>query len=263
MRLRTIYGDVFAERVLGNLINFSKFCQGCEPTCSECRAGYGSHVGDIIGIHHIDPPSPTMIEDPEEYIANLNLGECDILLLVAIHHDILASADLLVKATNAKAVIVPIEDPSWVPPGLRSQVKETLDEIGVESVFPKPFCTLEPGEGELIDEFIDRYKIGRPIHYVDMKGDTIAEIGPKRSAPCGCTWYVSQKVRGKSISDTDALFDLIAKAHHSYPCTASMAKDREVGDALLHIGGYNARYAVCEATGIDDCRTSFEKDKEE
>jgi len=261
MRIGTVYGDVFAERVIGNLINFRTFCQGCEPTCSECRTGYGSYVGDVIGIYQVDPPMPTMIEDPTEVIKNLQLGECDVLLLVAIHHDLLASADILVKETGAKAVIVPIEDPSWVPPGLRSQVKETLDSIGVESAFPKPFCTLEPGEGAIIDQFIERYKIGRPIHYVDMTGDTITEIGPKRSAPCGCSWYVSQKVRGKSIKDTDFLFDTIAKAHHSYPCTASMAKDREVGDALLHIAGYNARYAVCEATGIDDCRMSTEKNE--
>jgi hypothetical protein len=94
---------------------------------------------------------------------------------------------------------------------------------------------------------------------VDMKGDIIEEIGPIRSAPCGCTWYVSQKVRGKSISDTDALFDTIAKAHHTYPCTASMSKDREYGDALLHIAGYNARDAVCKATGIEECKFSHEK----
>ncbi|MFW9918801.1 MAG: DUF166 domain-containing protein [Candidatus Thorarchaeota archaeon] len=259
MRIATIYGDVFAERVIGNLINFRTFCQGCEPSCSECRAGYGSYVGDIVGIHPVDPPAPTMIEDPEKYIKEIGLMECDLLLVVAIHHDILASIDLIVKETGAKAVLAPIEDPTWIPPGLRAQVKETLDNIGIESAFPKPFCTLELGEGKLIDEFITKYKVGRPIHYVDMNKDVISEIGPKRSAPCGCTWYVSQRIRGKSISDTDELFELISKAHHTYPCTASMAKDREVGDALLHIAGYQARYAVCEATGIEDCRSAPEK----
>ncbi|NHJ15258.1 MAG: thymidylate synthase [Candidatus Thorarchaeota archaeon] len=208
----------------------------------------------------MDPPSPSMIENPQDYMGRLNLTQCDLLLLVALHHDLLASVDLLIEATGAKAVIVPIEDPTWVPPGLRAQAKEALDSMGIESAFPKPFCTLEPGAGRLIDEFIARFRIGRPVHYVDMKGDVISEVGPLRSAPCGCTWYVSQKVRGKSIRNTDELFDTIAKAHHSYPCTASMAKDREVGDALLHVAGYNARYAVCEAVGIEDCRTTIEKD---
>jgi len=57
----------------------------------------------------------------------------------------------------------------------------------------------------------------------------------------------------------DELFDTIAKAHHTYPCTVSMAKDREMGNALLHVAGYNARYAVCKATGIEGCRASVEK----
>jgi hypothetical protein len=260
LRIGAIYGDVFAERVIGNLINFKTFCEGCEPTCSECRAGYGSFVGDIVGIYPVDPPSPSMIEEPKKYIDALNLTQCDLLLIVAVHHDILASVDLLIESTGAKAVLVPIEDPTWVPPGLRSQVKETLDSLNIESAFPKPFCTLELGSGKLIDEFMIKYRIGRPIHYVDMSDDVISEIGPLRSAPCGCTWYVSQKVRGKSIKDTDELLDTIAKAHHSYPCTASMAKDREVGDALLHVAGHNARIAVCEAVGIKDCRPSIEKD---
>jgi hypothetical protein len=261
LRIGTIYGDVFAERVIGNLINFKSFCEGCEPVCSECRSSYGSYVGDIVGIHPTDPPMPTMIEDPTKYIEDMNLISCDLLLIVAIHHDILAAVDLLVEATGAKAVIAPIEDPSWIPPGLRAQVKETLDSIGIENAFPKPFCTLEPGEGKLIDEFMERYRVGKPIHYVDMNGDMIQEIGPLRSAPCGCTWYVSQKIRGKSISDTDVLFDEISKAHHSYPCTASMAKDREYGDALLHLAGYNARNAVCDAIGLETCKFSHEEAK--
>jgi hypothetical protein len=259
LRIGTVYGDVFAERVIGNLINFKTFCEGCEPVCSECRTSYGSHVGDIVGIHPTDSPSPTMIEEPEKTIARLNLTECDLLLIVAVHHDLISSVDVMVKETGAKAVLVPIEDPTWVPPGLRVQVKETLDNLDIENAFPKPFCTLELGEGKLIDEFIQTYRLGKPVHYVDMNGDTIQEIGPLRSAPCGCSWYVSQKIRGKSIKNTDALFDEISKAHHTYPCTASMMKDREYGDALLHLAGYTARSAVCDAIGLDTCKFSHEE----
>ena len=104
MRLRTIYGDVFAERVIGNLINFKTFCEGCEPVCSECRLSYGSFVGDVIGLHRVEPPSSSMIENAEEIIDEMGLEECDILLIVAIHHDLLASVDLMVKATKAKVL---------------------------------------------------------------------------------------------------------------------------------------------------------------
>ncbi|MHA2082942.1 MAG: DUF166 domain-containing protein [Candidatus Thorarchaeota archaeon] len=251
MRVGTVYGDVFAERVLGNLINFKTFCESCAPTCSDCRVGYGQHVGDLIGMYRVSPPSGQMFDDPKELVKDISFHECDLLLIVGVHHDLLSSVDMLVEETGARAVIAPIEDPQWIPPGLREQVRESLNEIGIESAFPKPFCNFVPGEGKLIDEFIETYRIGMPLYESEVKNDEVSEIAVMRSAPCGNSWYVAMKVRGQNIHDQENLFDVIAKAHHAYPCTASMAKDREIGDALLHIAGYNHRYAVCDAVEID------------
>ncbi|MFZ3113460.1 MAG: DUF166 family protein [Methanothrix sp.] len=36
----------------------------------------------------------------------------------------------------------------------------------------------------------------------------------------------------------------ISEAHHSYPCTGSMERDNELGDTVLHVGGYIIRDAV-------------------
>jgi hypothetical protein len=253
LRLVTIYGDIFAERVLGNLINFKTFCDGCAPTCGDCRVGYGTYVGDIVGMHRIDAPSSKMFDEPMEMLEGVELKQCDVLLLIGVHHDLVASADMLAQMTGAKAVIAPIEDTNWLPPGLREQVKESLDAAGIESAFPKPFCTLTHGHGKVIDEFIDRYNVGWPAFDATVKNGRISEIAVTRSSPCGCAWYVSQKVKGHDVSDTEGLFDVIAKAHHAYPCTGAMTVDRELGDAPLHIAGYNHRYAVCDAIGID-CR---------
>ncbi|UCE10437.1 MAG: hypothetical protein JSW61_00500 [Candidatus Thorarchaeota archaeon] len=251
MRIVTIYGDVFAERVLGNLINFKTFCESCAPTCSDCRVGYGTFVGDIVGMHRVDAPATKMYDNPMEMLEGIDLHECDMIMLVGVHHDLIASADTLVERTDARAVLAPVEDPAWVPPGLREQIKETLEEVGIESAFPKPFCTLDYGHGSLIDEFIDRYRLGLPQFEAEVKNDRIAEITITRSSPCGCAWYVGQKVRGHLVSDTEGLFDVIAKAHHAYPCTGSMTVDRELEDAPLHVAGYNHRYAVCNAIGIE------------
>ena len=45
----------------------------------------------------------------------------------------------------------------------------------------------------------------------------------------------------------ETLYDAIAKAHHSYPCTATMNVDPEVKEPILHIGGYIIREEVEEA----------------
>jgi hypothetical protein len=253
LKLGTIYGDVFAERVVGNLINFKTFCESCKPTCSDCRVAYGSFVGDITGLVRVASSSGGMVDNPRELLKGARLHQCDLLMLVGVHHDLLASAEILVEETGAKAIIVPVEDSTWLPPGLRIQVKANMNDIGIESAFPKPFCTLDFGEGKLIDEFIKTYRIGLPICKAEIKNDIISEIHVERSAPCGCSWYVAQKIRGHNITDREGLFDTIAKAHHAYPCTGSMNVDRELGDALLHIAGYNARQAICNAVGIEDC----------
>jgi hypothetical protein len=59
----------------------------------------------------------------------------------------------------------------------------------------------------------------------------------RRSAPCGSTWYIAKKLAGISTKQ-DELYDAIAKAHHSYPCTASMNLDPETKEPILHIGGF-------------------------
>jgi thymidylate synthase len=64
-----------------------------------------------------------------------------------------------------------------------------------------------------------------------------------RSAPCGSTWFVAKKMLGLEPDQPD-LRERISEAHHSCPCTGSMVRDIELGDAVLHIGGYIIREAT-------------------
>jgi len=43
------------------------------------------------------------------------------------------------------------------------------------------------------------------------------------------------------------LWDAVAKAHHSYPCTATMGVDPETKEPILHIGGFIIREEVEKA----------------
>jgi hypothetical protein len=45
----------------------------------------------------------------------------------------------------------------------------------------------------------------------------------------------------------EILYDAVAKAHHSYPCTATMSVDPEAKEPILHIGGYIIREEVEKA----------------
>ena len=68
----------------------------------------------------------------------------------------------------------------------------------------------------------------------------------RRSAPCGSTWYVARKLIGVE-TEGEILYDVVAKAHHSYPCTATMSVDPEVKEPILHLGGFIIREEVEKA----------------
>ena len=243
MRLYIIYGDEFAERVVGNLCNLSTFCQACSLACSYCRLTYGSYAQDIYGVDKMPENLPPFIENPEKHLPE-SLPNCDMVLAIGMHPDLLSTIPTVVERTNAKGVIVPIENRNWCPPGLKRQLEEKLEEARVEYAFPKPFCSLEETGRPVIDGFLRRYNLGKPLVEVEVADGMIFDARVIRSAPCGSTWYVVQQIKKSRISQVE---DTVAVAHHAYPCTASMDVDPEFNEPILHIAGYNIREAVKDA----------------
>lgn len=235
-----VYEDEFAERVVGNLVNASNYCRSCAFTCTYCRHLYGSFAADVQAIFKTRSNLPAIIDEPGGLLPEAP-PESDLMIAIGLHPDILgAIPDLALKA-KAKAVIAPIENRRWCPQGLKRQLEDTLNEMGVENAFPKPFCSLEETGKPVIDSFIRRYKIGKPLLEVNVAKNLITDAQVLRSAPCGSTWYVAQQIKWTRISDVE---ETVAVAHHAFPCTASMDVDPEIGEPILHVAGYAIRRAV-------------------
>jgi hypothetical protein len=146
---------------------------------------------------------------------------------------------------------------------VRKQVEAKCNELGLECAFPKPFCTLEPEKDKsTIARFIEETKVGRPMLEITLamvdKKEVIECAVVRRSAPCGSTWYIARKLAGVS-TEKEALYDAVAKAHHSYPCTATMNTDPETKEPILHIGGFTIREEVDKA--IEKERSQNKKEK--
>lgn len=193
---------------------------------------------------------PAFIDDPEKYMPK-NVPEADLCLASGLHKDLLLELPHLLEKAGVKGLIVPVEDFVEVPAGLIKQMEEKCRELNLESSFPKPFCSLLPSEDKpVVSRFVTELKIGRPLLEISTakKGDTttIESTNVKRSAPCGSTWYVAKKLIGTDTRK-ETLYDAVAKAHHSYPCTATMAVDPETEEPILHIGGYIIREEVEKA----------------
>lgn len=119
------------------------------------------------------------------------------------------------------------------------------EERNIEVAFPRPACALDYTGQPTIDEFIDYFQIGKPIVKLHIENDMVNSYKVIRSAPCGSTWYVCREVMGKTIEElTEHGAEIISKAHHSFPCSASMVVDPALGDTNLHIAGYLVRDAI-------------------
>lgn len=243
MRLFVLYGHDFGEKVIGNMVNLPDFCKACDLACGSCRAKYSCFASDVCGAFKVSSETPDVIDDPEPYLPRF-LPRVDILLAIGLHPDLLASLPQLVRTARAKAAIVPIEDPKWCPPSLRNELQHSLNGLGIECAFPKPFCELDARGGGLVEAFVRRYQIGRPVIEVSLIGNLISEARVVRSAPCGSTWYVAQQIKWSTADNLEDLEQKISKAHHGYPCTASMEMDTELRDTILHKSGYIIRDAV-------------------
>ncbi|MGC8896091.1 MAG: DUF166 domain-containing protein [Candidatus Bathyarchaeia archaeon] len=252
LNLTFIYSGEFAERVIRNLINDPSFCKSCGLYCDSCKYNVYSFVRNIRAAIQLPKPSelPAFIDNPEEYMPK-KIPKADLCVASGLHKDLLLELPKHIQKVGIKGLIAPIEDFNEVPSGLKKQVEERCLDFGLENAFPKPFCSLEPSRDKpTISRFIDEMKIGRPSLEIAVakrgKQDFIESAIVRRSAPCGSTWYIAKKLVGVELKK-DILYDAIAKAHHSYPCTATMNIDPEVGEPILHMGGYIIREEVEKA----------------
>ena len=244
MRISIFYTGDFGRKVIENLVNPSTFCVSCADLCDHCREKRGSYGNLIVDIHEMPDNLPQFIEEPMEYVPE-NMGECDLILAIGLHPDLLTTLPHIAKITGAGAVIVPIEDHKLAPAGVVEQVREKLEEAGVECEFPKPFCSLEISENSgkpIIDEFVDM-GFGKPVLRIKLnpEGEIFTHVEVLRDAPCGSTWFVAKKLKWSDVKDYK---ETISGAHHSYPCTGSMERDPILGDTILHEGGYIIRKSV-------------------
>ena len=199
-----------------------------------------------------DPTSLGDFIDDVEPLLPQNIPVADIALVINVHPDILFGLLPKLKEAEVKGIVGGSESPRELPLGQRKQLEEKAAELGMEAAFAKPFCALRPDPSKpVIASFLKEAKIGDPvIEFTLQKSregkDAILAANVIRSAPCGSTWYVAKRILGLEPDQPD-IRERISEAHHAYPCTGSMERDTELGDTVLHKGGYIIRGAVEDA----------------
>ncbi|MDI9646513.1 MAG: DUF166 family protein [Archaeoglobales archaeon] len=265
MELLIFQNGFFAERFVANLMNYPNSCPSYGAcgidACTQCKAKIYSFTKNIVAVYSLPDPKtmPDFIENPKDFLPK-KVAEADVAILINIHPDILASMPSYLEG-KVSAVIVPTEEPSWCKAGLRKQISEKFLDLKIEFEAPKPFCSFKPST-KILKKFYEEFKVGYPEFEIDMEDGRIRSVRVLKSQPCGAAWYIAVKLRNKKFENMRELWSAISEAHHSFPCTASMEKDVEYGDTLLHVAGYIARHSVDKAlkyTGDEEIPSNLTK----
>lgn len=222
MRLYVISSGKYGSRIVNNL----------------AERGLAS---SIVGLEELPEDLPEFIDDFEEYVPG-NIPEADLILAIGLFGDINMVVPIIAQKSGAKSVIIPIYDPTQIPPGLQTEIEESAPSISI--IFPKPFCSLRKVGDKYIDQFAEKF--GKPKLIVDAD-DLIKKIEVVRGSPCGSTWYIAENLEGIPAEEAD--FESGNKLHN-YPCLSSMATDPVAGDTIMHLAGYQIKEAFNRALGF-------------
>lgn len=173
---------------------------------------------------------PPIIEEPEEFLPK-SLPQADLLLSLGESPGVAELIPGLVKISKAKALIAPCDNPDWLPPGLRGQIKKELERCRISCSFPSPFCSLTKRVSE--DKYIKSFAryFGKPEITLNCKHGRIDKVLIRRDSPCGCIRFIAEKLSGLKVKKAE---EKAALFHHYYPCLASGKIDRKLKDSLLH-----------------------------
>ncbi len=195
------------------------------------------------------PDLPAVIDDPSGYLP-LHVPQADLILALGESPAIAQLIPDIAHRADAKAVIGPVDRTTWLPEGLEHQLQERLQRIGVAAVFPRPFCSLTEDGYNLRHQRVAytspwiagfaRY-FGRPVFRIACRDGVVEHVEVERDTACGCGRFVAGELVGKLVAE--AVFQA-GILHHHYPCLASMAMERSLGDTLLHLAGQLMRQAV-------------------
>ena len=202
--------------------------------------------GWSIEVWQAPPALPQMIDYPEDHIPD-TFPEVDLILSFA---EIAGVAELLpeiAKISGAKAVVVAVNNETWLPLGLGRQLRGWLKDIDVVCATPRPLCSLT--ESDFGVTRYDRIKFesneiaafaryfGKPDLkiVVDKESSTIKSAEVIRDAVCGNTRHVAQQIIGLS---TDEVLEKASLLHKHFPCLTTMTKlDDFDHETLMHESG--------------------------
>jgi hypothetical protein len=216
--------------------------------------------GWSIEVWQAPPALPQMIDYPEDHIPD-TFPQVDLILSFAELSGVAELLPEIAKMSGAKAVIVAVNNETWLPTGLGHQLRGWLKDIDVVCATPRPLCSLTESDFGVTRQ--DRIKFESPEiaefarHFgkpdlkivVDGETNTIQSADVIRDAVCGNTRHVAQQIIGLS---TDEVLDKANLLHKHFPCLTTMTKlDDFDHETLMHESGHQLTENIRAQLSID------------
>jgi len=156
---------------------------------------------------------PELIENPEEY---LTLGQdffnVDMIISYAGHPDI--NLELIRQASEHGIRLLIFSGGSKA--GSAVQLKREGEKRGVRVIWEEICCATPQVEDERFSEFFMRF--GAPELEVEIENGKIVDVKVKRTAFCGATRFVAEKIKGLPIEEAPTKAGYFTQI---FPCYAS------------------------------------------
>ena len=162
---------------------------------------------------------PEIIDDPEEIELPDYLFTADLILSYALHPDVNYEIIRRAEGTNVKYVVLP----GGAKSGSRAQLRELGEKHGVRVVWEDVCCATPLIEDEEIGDFFREF--GMPEFEIVVEDGVIKDVKVRRSAICGSSYFVAEKIRGLSVDDAPSKAGYFTQI---YPCFASRGIDGKI-----------------------------------
>lgn len=160
-------------------------------------------------IYEIPTELPEIIEKPQEVLKLPKDFKVDLIISFANHPDI--NLELITQAAKVGVKFIIIS--GGAKSGSYRQLKAEGDRHGVKVLWEEICCSTPKVEGF---EFFEHF--GTPEFEVELEGDIIKNVRVLRSAFCGATYFVAEKIKGLSIKDAPSKAGYFTQI---FPCLAS------------------------------------------
>lgn len=194
-----------------------------------CRGKYGKRLIETIKSKtdlqvissSLPEYLPDFIDEPEEYLKNLNLDKnvfsADIIITYSLHPDLTYQIAIEAAQAGVNALIIPGGAAKAPVQELEQIAKKYNMHIEVEDIC----CNIN--ENKYITPFTNY--LSKPIVEIKTQNDIVTEVQVIKGAPCGSTWHMAEGLKGISIEDAPAKAGLLIQ---QYPCRAIRGTKRGI-----------------------------------